>query len=223
MKRDARTIAGAKALLLIGLALSGCFTNNTPPLELYVLRGVSAPHTTEGEAATTRRLAVGAVLAPRYLETLKILYRTKENRLRSYLYSSWAETPPRQLGTLLLDQLEAEKRFLSVSRTATGSIADLQLNTELREFIHIPDEKRVVAAAVAELVDLRTRSVVAREHFTESVPTENGEDIARVVSAFNGAVGELTKKIAAWVAASTPAQESPPSSSTGGTQSAPNQ
>lgn len=119
-----------------------------------------------------------------------------------YQFASWSERPSRRIAQLLERRLAARERFAAVGQTTTGIRGDLLLRLALEEFLHDvtqpPGNARVVV--IAELVDWRSRRLLARRDFVADEPAA-AADAQSAAIAFDRAVTRVLDALAPWAEA----------------------
>jgi cholesterol transport system auxiliary component len=103
--------------------------------------------------------------------------------------------------TALLDSFESSKTITAIDRESIGLRADLILKTDIRHFEALYDSRNgppeVWVAITARLVDPSGRDVVAHASFDRREQAQ-ANDIARVVLAFDEALGGVMEDIVLW-------------------------
>jgi cholesterol transport system auxiliary component len=191
-------------------ALSGCTSwtlNDAPRFEFFVIEDRHAPPATVGTAARPPRIDRTLLLttgdSQALYESDRIVF-TPDGVSRSYYqYANWSERPGRRILSLAETRLAGGGGFRSVARTTGAVRGDLILTLRLDELAHHvaapPGELRL--ALNAELVDWRSRILLARRRFVQSVPvTSFGAPGA--ARAANVAVTAVLDALGEWVEAS---------------------
>ena len=116
------------------------------------------------------------------------------------------------VGRLAERRLDAGGQFASVARLSTGLRADLLLNIVVVEFYHdVAVNPAVVRVElIGELIDWRSRSLLAQRTFTLSAPVKK-DDAEGAVDAFDRAITDALNALVPWVeteAAKAPAPSS---------------
>lgn len=183
------------AWLLVGCG--SLLPKPAPPPAYYALQG-PAP----GAQGQTRAVSVAA-LPPSTKHTLlvlpplstpgydsaRIVYTRQASRLEHFAHSEWVDTPARMLAPLLVAALDRSGAFGAVVQAPSGAAGGLRLETQLlrlqQDFSTRPS--RVHLALRAQLLDSRTRRVVATRLFEQVVDSAT-EDAAGGVGAAKQAV-----------------------------------
>lgn len=148
------------------------------------------------------RLLVKEPRGEGFIGTQRIIFKRDAVEQGYYQSASWVEPPTKKLGQLFVETLSRRALFRSVTRSASGSLGDLQLNTEVIEFYHdsATEPGKAMVRISAELINLRTRGVIAQRDFTATAAVE--EYSARgAVEAFGKATTQLLKELTEWVSA----------------------
>lgn len=192
--------AATRALVIVAVLLAGCagMTDQAAPT-VYVLdaRPVEKP-------ARPLRDVVLAVSVPRAragYDTAQMAFVRVPYELEYFTKSRWADTPSRMLAPLLVQALEQAGGFRAVVPAPSAVPADLRLDTELvrlqQNFGVSPP--RIELALRAQLVDVRSRRVVATAEF-EEVEGASREDAYGGVVAANRALQGLLARVADFAA-----------------------
>ena len=190
--------AGALALAAGCVSISG---DDSPVLIQYVLddRGIgTAPPA--GLPRIERGLLVAPVQASGFDESTMLAYGRDAGSRAHYQFAGWTDRPARRIGWLVERRLAARGRFASVAQSTAGVRGELMLNLTLEHLYHdvstSPGQARI--AVVAELVQWRTRSLIARRSFERSAPAEH-ETAAAAFDATGRALAALLDDLSAWV------------------------
>ena len=157
---------------------------------------VSLPH-------ASGQLLVDVPFAPAGLDTERIALSRSAVSIDYFADSEWIDRVPLMVQTALLDSFENSKAVIAIDREAVGLRADLILKTDIRHFEALYDSRagppEVWVAIVTRLVDPSGRDVVAHASF-ERREQAQANDIARVVLAFDEALGGVMEEILLWTA-----------------------
>jgi ABC-type uncharacterized transport system auxiliary subunit len=208
-----RRLPAVGALPLMGLAGCSTLDNRAPRFDFFVLEDLRAPvppsppMPSTAVAATRPRIDRTLLLTTGPTQALfdsdRMVY-TRDGEGRAYYqYSNWSERPARRILTLVESRLTRDGAFRAVASTVAGVRGDLVLSLRLDELLH--DDARqpgmVRLAMTADLLDWRTRQLVARRGFQASAPVPVRE--ARgAAQAANVAVTALLDALSAWTEAS---------------------
>ena len=119
-----------------------------------------------------------------------------------YQFAAWTDRPARSVVQLTEHRLQARGRFASVTSMSAGVRADLVLNIGIAQFYHdVAVHPAVVRVQLtAELIDWRTRSLLAQRTFTTSAQVAT-DDAQAAATAFNRAVTSALDALVPWVEA----------------------
>jgi cholesterol transport system auxiliary component len=147
-------------------------------------------------------LAVGMPRARAGYDTAQIAYVRRPHELEYFAKSRWVDAPARMLAPILAQALEHGGGFRAVLQAPTGIPADLRLDTEVIRLQHdfAMQPSRVELVLRAQLVDLRTRRVLAEREFAE-VEIAPSEDAYGGVIAANRALQRMLAQLAEFCAA----------------------
>jgi ABC-type uncharacterized transport system auxiliary subunit len=200
------------ALPVAAAAVSGCSTwklNEAPRFEFFVIEDRHAPPAAATATALPpridRTLLVTTGDSQALYESDRIVF-TPDGVSRSYYqYSNWSERPGRRILSLAEARLASGGGFRTVARTTGAVRGDLVLTLRLDELAHhvAPPPGELRLALNAELVDWRSRAMLARRRFVQSVPvTSVGAPGA--AQATNVAVTAVLDALAEWVETGAP-------------------
>lgn len=158
-------------------AVTGCSSwsiNRAPRFEFFVIEDGHALATASAGRAPridrTLLLATGESQA--LYESDRIVFTSDGVSRAYYQYSNWSERPGRRIASLAEARLGGSGGFRAVARTTGAVRGDLVLTLRLEELAHHvvtpPGELRL--ALGAELVEWRTRTLLARRRFEQAVP-----------------------------------------------------
>jgi cholesterol transport system auxiliary component len=188
-------------VLLLAAALAGCAGLRPTQAHRYFV--LDAPASEQPAAPATPSHDTVLLVAPTsvatFYDTQDMAFSRTAGELSYYQYSSWSEPPGRRLTALLATTIERRGDFRVVAIAGSGIRGQVMLTTHLEEIYHeasaLPGTARVTL--VAELVDLRHRTLIARRTFSASAPLTSG-DAAGAATACGRALGELLGEVAAW-------------------------
>jgi cholesterol transport system auxiliary component len=187
----------ASTLAVWAALLAGCAAMLPPQAEapaIYVLDARSAA--TPARLQRDVVLAVGVPRSRAGFDSAQMAYVREPYELEYFAKSRWADTPSRMLAPLLAVALEQSGGFRAVTQAPNAVLADLRLDTELvrlqQDFGTPPS--RVELVLRAQLVDLRTRRVLAAREFQE-VEVAPRDDAYGGVIAANRALQRLLARL----------------------------
>lgn len=188
------------ALVIAPAWLTGCDTlsNSAPRFDFFVIEDLGTAGGAAARHDRTLLLTTGPTQA--LYDSDRIVF-TPDGASRSYYqYSNWSERPLRRIVALAEARLAARGGFRAVAQTLSGVRGDLVLTLRLDELIHdaSPQAGRMRVGIDAELVDWRTRRLVARERFARAAAVD-GADARGAAAAANRAVTAVLDGLAPWV------------------------
>lgn len=156
------------------------------------------------------QLSVSAPVASRMLDSTRIAVRPAANEIQVYKSAAWAQRPSAMLEDALLRALEDSGRIPAVARQGSGISADYKLVLDMRRFESDYVQPGVPPLATievnAKLLHSSDQQVIATRTFLEKQPAASTA-VADVVTAFEGALGEVSHDLAGWVLTSGHAHE----------------
>jgi ABC-type uncharacterized transport system auxiliary subunit len=209
-RRRSALRSALRRLPLLGVApLSGLLgacslQGSAPRMDFHVLRDLDdASPVGTPPARIERVLLVTAATAPALYDSDRMVF-SADGRARSYYqFSYWSERPARRLAGLAEARLARTQVFREVAASTSGVRGDLLLSLRLEELYldDAVDPGQVRLALAAELIDWRSRSLVARRDFSQVVPVAR-RDAGGVAQAASQGVTVLLGELTAWAAAS---------------------
>jgi len=184
-------------VVALAALVCGCAALQPPRVEIPSLHVLGAAPA--ARVAPVKRDAVLEVALPRAwpgFDTPQMAYVRQRYDLDYYAGHRWADTPARMLGPLLASALEQTGSFRAVVQMPSAVLADLRIETELirlqQNFALSPS--RAEFALRVQLIDLRSRRMLASQLFEESEPARS-EDAAGGVAAANLALARLLDRV----------------------------
>jgi cholesterol transport system auxiliary component len=199
MRRARGAGAGLAGLALL-LMLPACMTVGQLPTVYYVLGDGSFASVQPVRASgVSRRLLVAPTEVESFYDTASIAFSRKPGTRGYYQYAFWTERPGQAFTRLLVARLETAGAFSSVALSTSGVDGELILNTTLTELYHdaaqAPGWARV--RLTAELVDRRSRRLLARRTFDQAAPAAS-YDAPGAVAGFERAIAALLDELGRW-------------------------
>ena len=194
------------ALVFLGGLLAGCgslsITNSSPKIDYFVLQDLAlpAPSTTPSPARSSRVLLIASSTSQALFDSERMVF-TKDGISRSYYqFANWSERPPQSLATLAETRLSRVGSFRAVTQSTSGVKADLLLTLRLNELTHNDSVSPGVMRleVTADLVDWRTRELVARRVFVGAVAVASRDSIGGAQAA-NRAITTMLDDLSPWV------------------------
>ena len=189
-----------------GLLLTGCVSLDLPgassntPLVYYVLEdaGRAAPAATP----SPRTLVLVDTQAGAFYDNDGMAFSKEQGTRGYYQFARWTERPGKRLTDLLIARLEHEKTFAAVAQTGTNVHGDWLLTTDIVELYHdaVKQPGTIKMVLRAEVTDLKSRTLVSRKIFTQSVPAPS-YDASGAYQAFNQAATAVLNDLADWLKA----------------------
>lgn len=198
------------SLLISALALSGCVNlgmdsggKDAPEITYYVLEDAgraAAPAAMSAVAPTARVVVLSDTQAAAFYDTDGMAYSRQSGTRAYYQFARWSERSGKRFTDLLLARLEQEKVFSAVALTSSNVRGDWLLITEIIEHYHEAGQAPGVVKMElrAEVVDLKTRSLLSRKTFSQSV-TAGSYDAAGAHKAFNQAATQTLNEMLDWL------------------------
>ena len=196
------------AMMLSFQSCSLPFDFSSPPKSYYKLSAdllYDKTYSTKSE-----RIGVRDISSDGFVDSHKVLFTGANGEVGYYQFASWVDSPAGALTDSLLLSLDRSKLFQFVSRTTSGAVFDYQINGDLIDFSHetAPNKLSVHIVFRAELVDLRTRQVIATKVFDLNEPvTQN--NVNGAIFGFNLGSQKLLSQVIAWLDESVPKQAKP--------------
>jgi ABC-type uncharacterized transport system auxiliary subunit len=197
-----------RAVALAGvapLAACGALVNQAPRFDFHVIRDLrpATPPPPGTPPRIDRTLLVASGPTPALYDSDRIVF-TRDGAARAYYqYSNWSERPVRRVRSLAEARLADGGAFRSVAGSVAGVRGDLVLSLRLDELVHddsvSPGVMRV--AVGADLIDWRTRTLVARRAFAQTAPVGT-RDAGGAARATDEALTALLDALVPWVEAS---------------------
>jgi cholesterol transport system auxiliary component len=192
------------AWLSLVLALSGCVNlglggdKDAPAIVYYVLE--DGGRTASAVALSPRTLLMADTAAAAFYDTDGMAFSSQPGTRGYYQFARWSERSGKRFTDLLLARLEREKVFAAVAQSGASVRGDWLLTTEILDLYHAAAQQPgVVKMEVrAEVIDLKTRTLLARKTFTQSVAVSS-YDAAGAYKAFNEAATRTLNEMADWL------------------------
>lgn len=188
------------------LGLSGCVNlgldgggKDAAEIVYYVLEDAGR-QATPASSPAERVLVLVDTQAGAFYDTDGMAFSKQPGTRGYYQFARWSERAGKRFSDLLLNRLEMEKTYSAVASTSSNVRGDLLLTTDIVEFFHDANQQPGVARMElrAELVDLKTRSLVARKTFSQSVAV-TGFDAAGAHKALNQAATQTLNDMLDWL------------------------
>ena len=147
------------------------------------------------------QLSVSPASAARMIDSLRIAVRPTPGEVQVYKGARWSKPPTQMLEDAILRALEDSGRIAAVARQGSGIDGDYRLVMDLRRFeadyagAAVPSATIEVNAKLLHPVD---QQVAATRTFLVARPA-SGTAVSEVAAAFDAALGETTRQMAAWI------------------------
>jgi len=196
----------ALVLVFLGGLLAGCgglsITNTSPKIDYFVLQDLALPASpTAAVAPRSNRVLLIASITPQALFDSERMVFTKDGISRSYYqFANWSERPAQSLAVLAETRLSQVGGFRAVTQSTSAVKGDLLLTLRLNELTHDDSVSPGVIrlGVTSDLVDWRTRELVARRVFTRSVAVASRDSIGSAQAA-NRAITTMLDELSPWV------------------------
>ncbi|MEW6133807.1 MAG: ABC-type transport auxiliary lipoprotein family protein [Pseudomonadota bacterium] len=190
--------------LSLALALSGCVSfgfggeEDAPAIVYYVME--DAGRTGAESAPSPYTLLLADTTAGAFYDTDGMAFSGRAGTRGYYQYARWSERSSKRFSDLLLGRLEREKIFAAVMQSGSSVRGDWLLMTDILDLHHDAAERPGVVRMElrAELVDLKTRRLLARKNFVQTVAVDS-YDAVGAHKAFNQAATLMLNDIADWL------------------------
>jgi cholesterol transport system auxiliary component len=187
------------------LALTGCVNlgldagKDATEIVYYVMED-GARATAAAVTPAARVLVLTDTQAGAFYDTDGMAFSRQPGTRGYYQFARWSERSGKRFSDLLLARLEREKLFAAVAQTSSNVRGDWLLTTEIVEFYHDASQPpgAVKMELRAEVVDLKTRSLVARRMFSQTIASSSF-DAAGAHKAFNEASTRTLNEMADWL------------------------
>lgn len=187
------------ALTLVTLTLGACnVLPERPTVDLYQLPP-SAMTTASSSATALPGLRLDRPRTNDALGGTRILALATDNSFQAYPAARWAAPVSTLWRDWLLDAFWRDGRFSQLSASADGLQAQLELTGMLRALHteHSNGRSEAVIRYDVQLIDTRTRNIVASERF-ESRQALTGTSAVEAVTALGNAADQLAVDLIGW-------------------------
>jgi ABC-type uncharacterized transport system auxiliary subunit len=184
-------------------AIAGCGLGTGQRTDFHVLRDPGADAATAPAPRVDQVLLLAAVAMPGLYDSDRMVF-SADGRSRSYFqFGYWSERPAQSLLMLSQARLVRAQRFREVATSTSGVRGDLLLTLRLDElYLDASAEPgQVKLILVAELIDWRQRTLIARRSFRHMAAVPQ-RDAFGVAAAASQAVGVMLTELVAWTALS---------------------
>jgi cholesterol transport system auxiliary component len=201
----ARVMVCALTVLVAGCG-SLSLTNTSPKVDYFVLRDLALPAApTAGTPPRNSRVLLIAGSTSQSLFDSERMVFTKDGISRSYYqFANWSDRPASSVAGLAETRLSRVGGFKTVAQSTSALRTDLLLSLRLNELTHDDSISPGVVRldVTADLLDWRTRELIARRTFTQKVEVDSRDSIGGAQAA-NRAVTTMLDELSLWVETST--------------------
>lgn len=196
--RPLRAVA-LTGLLASLLGLGGCLlTGKTTPIQVFAPVVQIQPQ--DEWPQVDWQLMVVRPSADQMHDSQRILVRPEPSRLQVYSGSSWAESLPDMLHSMLLRAFEDSGRIAAVTRQSSSMRARFGLILDVRAFEAVYDDEANPAVDIqihAKLIHAPTTRVVSARTFRHW-QRSSGTDVSSVVDAFTLGTRAFVDELVGW-------------------------
>ncbi len=197
-RRRAATLLAAAAAALGAAGCSSLFGGDVPDPTFYVWRdaGTAAP----AAQVSPHRLILAPTQTATFYDSQRIAFSRSPGTRDRYELAWWTERPGKRFDVLLAERLERRAAFAAFAAMTSATRGDLMLAVTILDIYHDDQRSPGVAhvALTAEVVDLRSRALLARRSFRAEPPLA-GENPAAAVAAFDAAATRLLDELVPWI------------------------
>lgn len=192
------------AALSLLVALSGCVSfgitgeEDSPAIIYYVLE--DAGRSMQETAPAPLTLLLADTTAGAFYDTDGMAFSTRAGTRGYYQFARWSERSGKRFSDLLLARLEREKIFAAAVQSGSSARGDWLLLTDILDLHHdAAQQPGVVRLELrAEVINLKTRKLLARKSFAQVVPAAS-YDAAGAHKAFEQAATLTLNEVADWL------------------------
>lgn len=158
------------------------------------------PQTEAGAEPAAPTLLVLDTTTSSFYDTDRLVFSRSAGTRGQYQFARWTERPGKRFADLMRARLDRDGTW-DVSAGGGYVRGDLLLDTELVEFYHdaVRQPGHIRMTLRAEVVDLKSRTLLARRTFEQQVPVPTF-DAAGAAQASSLAVGRMLDALSAWLA-----------------------
>ncbi len=192
-----RTFCGS---LLAATLLTRCtLPGSGDPSQLYK----ATPKTTFDSSlpSVDWQLVVERPIASVGLNSQKIALQRTPVTLDYFAHANWTDSAPEMIQSLLIETFESTGKIKAVSRESTQLRPDYALQSELRDFQAEYDTTGrpplVRVRLNTKLIRMPDRVIIAGDT-VERIARAQGNDMEKIVLAFDEALGQVMKRVVEW-------------------------
>lgn len=184
--------------IFTALLMMGC-SSTTPSINEYTL--LSPQISTDFHPPlTSKTLNIAPPKALSSLSSKSILYLRNDTESGSYLYSRWSDTPAALIQRSLIQSLQKENLFSSVSPTSSLTKSDWILEADLDGFYHRfhNEQSEGYIDITYRLIDPKTKNTLASKRFIITAKARSNDAFGGV-EALKNALHELNLQSIKWL------------------------
>lgn len=187
-------IASLSGCLNFGLAGEG----DARAIVYYVME--DAGRAPSAASPSPRTLLMTDTSAGAFYDTDGMVFSKEPGTRGYYQFARWSERAGKRFSDLLLTRLEHERIFATVAQTGSNIRGDWLLTTDILELYHDAEQRpgTVKMLLRAEVTDLKTRTLLARKTFAQTIPASS-YDAEGAHKAFNEAATRTLDEMADWL------------------------
>jgi len=195
-----------KAILALALLIAGCGGVRQPAY--YSLALAPQMDTARDPSPHPVTVAVRQFETPAYLRQGRIVYREHPDQIGFYEYHRWATDPGAMVTTALVTSLQSDRLLAYVGPFDNPHRAEYLVTGRLERLDEIDygDGVSVEATVSAELINLRTGSVVWTGHATHTSKVDR-RDVYSVVSQMSRAADSCLDQLVSAIAQSVSSRD----------------
>jgi ABC-type uncharacterized transport system auxiliary subunit len=153
------------------------------PIRYYTVELPPAPQPSTNVYPIT--VLIGRIGAPEILQDEPIAYRSGPNEIGTYNYHHWVEPPVRMVKVILIRQLRASGKYVSVTELGSSAQGEFVLRGRLYDFEEVDAGSTTALVTMDfELLDRKTAKTVWTHFYSYREPVQ-GKEISDVVSALD--------------------------------------
>lgn len=184
--------------ILILLLLSGCSTSS-PSVNEYTLFTPQAP-TSQKTPLFSKTLTVASAKAIPSLCGKNLIYLRENGETGSYLYSRWSDAPATLMQRSLMQSLNENALFVSLSPASSLAQSDWVLESDLDAFYHrfSKGSSEGYIDITYRLIDAHSKVSIASKRFVITAPAPSMDALGGV-EALKHAQSELNHQSIEWL------------------------
>jgi cholesterol transport system auxiliary component len=187
----------AAMLCLASLLLGGCTVFQPVKHSNISTYALEAKFEHVAQSGADLTLQTGTPTARPGYDSRRMVYIKKPHEIEYFAQNQWVDSPARMLAPLLKHALESSGAFRAVVNMRSAVLSDLHLDTEIIRFQHefLTRPSQVHLTVRAELIEMRSKQVLATREFDVSELAASDDPYAGVIAA-NRALHRLLLQLA---------------------------